>query len=135
MNNKITVSLIINSREAKMGMPFGSIIGQYGINIKEFCDKFNKISEKVLEGIPLRINVLIYKNRDFDIIIKGFDINFFIEFYLIKKDYLISKEVYSIYLLQKKLNEIYFKKEYINDFSNLRNLFNYLKTSKVKCIY
>ena len=130
----VNMRLIIPSNEAKLGMDFGPIIGQYGVNIKNFCDKFNDLSKKIFKGIPLRVHVNIYKDRNFDIFINGFEIKFFIEFFLKDKDYITLKEIYVLLILKKKINKIYFKQENINDFSTIRSLLNYIRASKIKCI-
>ena len=130
----VKISLVIPAGEARLGMDFGPTVGQYGVNIKFFCDKFNEVSSGIYKGIPLRINVKIYKDKNFDIFLKGFYIRFFIDFYLKDKDFLDIKDVYSLYLLQRKYslkNILHIE----NDFSRVRSLLNYLNKSNIKCIY
>ena len=134
-NILVNMRLVIPAGEAKLGMDFGPIIGQYGVNIKNFCDNFNIISNKVYKGIPLRILVNILKDRNFEIIIKGFDLRFFIDFFLKEKNYITINEVLYIYILQKKLLKMYLNINIEEDFSNMRSLLYYINSLKIKCIY
>ena len=57
---------MIDSQEASTQPPLGPKLGQYGINIVEFCNQFNTYSANILEGIPLYVKVKIFVvNKNF----------------------------------------------------------------------
>lgn len=133
-NILVSMSLVIPANEAKLGMDFGPVIGQYGLNIKVFCDNFNNITKKVYKGIPLRVYVNIFKDKNFEIIVKGFDLRFFIDFFT-KDNVIRSKDLFCMYLLQKRLIKYYPNIKMNNDFSEIRCLLNYIRVLGIKCMY
>lgn len=66
---KSKIKLQIPGGSATPAPPVGSALGQHGVNIKQFCDKFNKeTGDKRGQTIPVIITV--YKDRSFDYILK-----------------------------------------------------------------
>ena len=49
--------------------PVGTIIGPSGINIQEFCERFNRWS-KEYEGQEIEFGIIIYTDLTFDILSK-----------------------------------------------------------------
>ena len=63
------VKLQIAGGRANPAPPVGTALGPHGINIKDFCDKFNeKTKEKNGEVTP--VVVTIYKDRSFAFVLK-----------------------------------------------------------------
>ena len=63
------VKLQIAGGRANPAPPVGTALGPHGINIKDFCDKFNeKTKEKNGEVTP--VIVTIYKDRSFTFVLK-----------------------------------------------------------------
>ena len=60
----------IPAQEASPAPPIGPALGQRGINIGEFCKKFNDASKNYQKGIPVTVHVTVYKDRSFDFVIK-----------------------------------------------------------------
>ncbi len=60
----------IPAGEASPAPPVGPALGQRGINIGEFCKRFNDASKNFPKGIPVTAHVTVYKDRSFDFIIK-----------------------------------------------------------------
>src|SRR5204862_284881 len=55
--------------QATPAPPVGPALGQHGLNIQEFCMKFNEKSrERMGETVPVEIN--IYKDRTYDFTMK-----------------------------------------------------------------
>lgn len=68
---KITalIKLQITAGQANPSPPVGPALGQHGVNIQEFCTKFNdKTKDKMGDIIPVEISV--YEDRSFDFIMK-----------------------------------------------------------------
>lgn len=65
---KAKVKLQIMGGAANPGL-VGSILGQHGVNLMEFCKKFNeKSADKKGQTVPCDLTV--YKDKSFDIVIK-----------------------------------------------------------------
>jgi len=60
----------IPAQEATPAPPVGPALGQRGINIGEFCKRFNEASKEFPKGLPVTAHVTVYKDRSFDFVIK-----------------------------------------------------------------
>jgi large subunit ribosomal protein L11 len=66
---KATVKLQIQAASATPAPPVGSSLGQHGVNIMDFCKKFNAVTaNRKGETVPVFIN--IYTDKTFDFILK-----------------------------------------------------------------
>ena len=64
-----TIKLQIPAGQANPAPPVGPALGQHGLNIQEFCTKFNDASkDKMGDIIPVKITV--YEDGSYDFIIK-----------------------------------------------------------------
>jgi len=63
------IKLQIAGGQANPAPPVGPALGQHGLNIQEFCTKFNDASrDRMGDVVPVIINV--YKDRTFDFVMK-----------------------------------------------------------------
>jgi large subunit ribosomal protein L11 len=63
------IKLQIPAGQANPAPPVGPALGQHGLNIQEFCTKFNDSTrDKMGDVIPVEITV--YEDRSFDFIMK-----------------------------------------------------------------
>ncbi len=63
------IKLQIPGGQANPAPPVGPALGQHGLNISEFCQKFNDASkDKMGDLIPVEISV--YEDRSYDFILK-----------------------------------------------------------------
>jgi large subunit ribosomal protein L11 len=66
---KTTIKLQIAAGKATPAPPVGPALGQHGLNIQEFCNKFNEATkEKMGDTIPVEITV--YEDRTYDFKLK-----------------------------------------------------------------
>jgi large subunit ribosomal protein L11 len=65
-----TIRLLVPSQAATIAPPLGPTLGQFGINIKDFCDKFNEKSKVFESDIILNVLVNLLKNKNFDFDVK-----------------------------------------------------------------
>jgi len=66
---KATIKLQIQAASATPAPPVGSSLGQHGVNIMDFCKKFNAATaSRKGETVPVFINV--YTDKTFDFILK-----------------------------------------------------------------
>ncbi len=63
------ISLQIPAGKATPAPPVGTVLGPAGINLQEFCTKYNDATkDKMGDIIPVKIN--IYEDRTFDFVLK-----------------------------------------------------------------
>jgi len=66
---KTIIKLQISAGKANPAPPIGPALGQHGVNIQEFCQKFNdQTKDKGGDIIPVEIT--IYEDRSFDFVLK-----------------------------------------------------------------
>jgi len=66
---KTVIKLQIKGGQANPAPPVGPALGQHGLNIQEFCVKFNEATkDKMGQVIPAEITV--YEDRSFDFVLK-----------------------------------------------------------------
>jgi large subunit ribosomal protein L11 len=66
---KTVIKLQIKAGQANPAPPVGPALGQHGLNIQEFCVKFNDATkDKMGQVIPAEITV--YEDRSFDFVLK-----------------------------------------------------------------
>lgn len=66
---KTKIKLQIPAGQANPAPPVGPALGQHGLNISEFCQKFNDATrDKMGDIIPVEISV--YEDRSYDFILK-----------------------------------------------------------------
>ncbi len=66
---KQVVKLQIQGGKATPAPPVGTALGPHGVNIQEFCVKFNDASkDRMGEVVPIELT--IYEDRSFDFILK-----------------------------------------------------------------
>ena len=63
------VNLYVTAGAANPAPPVGPALGQHGVNIMEFCKKFNE-QTKGKDPMPLPVIINIYKDKSFDFTIK-----------------------------------------------------------------
>ena len=67
---KAVIKLYCPAGQANPAPPVGPALGQHGVNIMEFCKKFNEQS-KGKEGLVLPAVITVYEDRTFTFIIKS----------------------------------------------------------------
>lgn len=66
---KTTIKLQLNGGQANPAPPVGTALGPHGVNIQEFCTKFNEATkDKMGQVVPIVLT--IYEDRSFDFIVK-----------------------------------------------------------------
>jgi large subunit ribosomal protein L11 len=78
---KFKVKLIISAGEATPAPPIGPSLAPHGINIGEFCNKFNEMT-KEYKGMQIPVIVIVYQDRTFDLILKKPPVSSLIKKYL-----------------------------------------------------
>lgn len=66
---KATVKLHIPAGKATPAPPVGPVLAQHGVNIGDFCQRFNDAT-KDKEGFTIPVEIIIYEDRTFDFQLK-----------------------------------------------------------------
>ena len=66
---KAIVKLQIPAGQATPAPPVGPSLAQHGINIADFCQKFNDATKKN-QGFKIPVEIKIYEDRTYDFILK-----------------------------------------------------------------
>jgi large subunit ribosomal protein L11 len=71
MAKEITAKFKIQAKaaEATPAPPLGPVLGQYGVNIMEFCNQFNQKTQEN-KGMIVTAEVVVYKDRTFSFVVK-----------------------------------------------------------------
>jgi large subunit ribosomal protein L11 len=64
------IKLQIEAGKANPAPPVGPALGQHGVNIMDFCKKFNAKTQKQ-EGMIIPVVITVYADRTFDFITKS----------------------------------------------------------------
>ena len=67
---KAMIKLYCPAGQANPAPPVGPALGQHGVNIMEFCKKFNE-ETKGKEGLVLPAVITIYEDRSFTFVVKS----------------------------------------------------------------
>jgi len=67
---KTTLKLYCPAGAANPAPPVGPALGQHGVNIMEFCKKFNE-QTKGREGLVLPAVITVYEDRSFTFVVKS----------------------------------------------------------------
>ena len=65
------IKLQVPAGSANPAPPVGPALGQHGLNIQDFCKKFNDRTKEIEKGLALPVVINVYKDRSFDFIIKS----------------------------------------------------------------
>lgn len=66
---KTIVKLQIKAGQANPAPPVGPALGQHGLNIQDFCLKFNEAT-KDKSGDVIPVEITVYEDRSFDFVLK-----------------------------------------------------------------
>jgi len=66
---KTIIKLQIPAAQANPAPPVGPALGQHGLNIAEFCQKFNEAT-KDKQGSVIPVQISVYEDRSYDFILK-----------------------------------------------------------------
>jgi large subunit ribosomal protein L11 len=64
------IKLQIPAGSANPAPPVGPALGQHGVNIMDFCKKFNEATKKMEPGLVVPVIISVYKDRSFSFVLK-----------------------------------------------------------------
>lgn len=67
---KSIIKLQISAGQANPAPPVGPALGQYGLNIMDFCKRFNELTSQMPPETIVPVEINVYEDRTFDFKIK-----------------------------------------------------------------
>lgn len=64
------IKLQIPAGQANPSPPVGPALGQWGVNIMEFCKAFNAETQNLEQGLPIPVVITVYSDRSFTFVTK-----------------------------------------------------------------
>jgi len=64
------IKLQIPAGQANPAPPVGPALGQHGLNIMEFCKRFNDATKNMEPGLVVPVIITVYKDRSFSFVLK-----------------------------------------------------------------
>lgn len=65
------IKLQVPAGAANPAPPIGPALGQHGLNIQEFCTRFNAATQHLERNMPVPVVISIYQDRKFDFVVKS----------------------------------------------------------------
>ncbi len=117
------IKLKIYSKKATPAPPIGPALGQKGLNILDFCKKFNLKTSLIDSSFLLSVLINYYSDKSYDFFLKNPNIKFYLKNYIFKNSDFNEKKI-NIINFNDILNISKFK---IFDFNTL-NFYSSIKT-------
>src|ERR1700741_3804197 len=73
------IKLQVPAGQANPSPPIGPALGQRGVNIMEFCKQFNAQTGKMEQGMPIPVNITVYRDRSFSFQMKTPPASYFLK--------------------------------------------------------
>ncbi|WP_259286112.1 50S ribosomal protein L11 [Candidatus Nasuia deltocephalinicola] len=86
------IKLRIYSKKATSSPPIGPALGQKGLNILDFCKKFNLKTALIDKNYLLSVLIKYYSDKSYDFFIKNPDIKFYLKNYIFKNSEFSEKK-------------------------------------------
>src|SRR5262249_9296802 len=72
------VRFLVPAQNATISPPIGPILGQFGINIMDFCKQFNERSKYIESDVLVFVDLTLFKNKSFAFSIRTPPVSFLI---------------------------------------------------------
>lgn len=132
------IKLKIYSRKASASPPVGPALGQKGLNILDFCKKFNLKTFSIDQNFLLSVLINYYSDKSYDFFLKNPDIKHYLNNYIFKGCDFDKKKI-SIINFNDVLNISKFKIfdfNTLNFYSSMKIVLGVLKSIKnIKIFY
>lgn len=73
------VKLTVEAQKASPTAAIGSVLGQKGVNIMEFCKAFNDKTKSIESGTPIPAILEVYKDKSFSLTIKTPPVSYYLK--------------------------------------------------------
>jgi ribosomal protein L11 len=72
------IRLSIPAQAASIAPPLGPVLGQFGINIIEFCRQFNELTKFYEVEVMVNVMIIMYRNKTFNIYVNPPSVSFLV---------------------------------------------------------
>lgn len=96
------VRILVPTQGATIAPPLGPTLGQFGLNIKDFCDKFNERSKKFDSDLIITVWLSLYNNKTLTFVLKTSPVAFLIN----EDDESVESDFFSYYVALTTLYKI-----------------------------
>ncbi len=120
------VRILIPTQSATVSPPLGPTLGQFGLNIKDFCDKFNERTKNYDSDFIVTTWLTLYNNKTLNFTIKTPSISFLLN----EDDFNTESDNYSFFVTFStiyKVVKIKNKDLNLDDLSLLKSIIGTLK--------
>ena len=69
MDVQFTVLLFLRSQFAESGPPWGTVLGNLGVNTVKFCKEFNDFTSDLPSYFLLKVKIFIAENKSFSFLV------------------------------------------------------------------
>ena len=99
----------IEAGRARPAPPIGPMLGQRGLNLKDFCTIFNNISNKYIEGLPISTTVLVDETNTVELVVYGATLEYILNRVTNKEREVSLKNLFKVASFLKKHDSRYKK--------------------------
>jgi large subunit ribosomal protein L11 len=106
------IRILVPSQKATITPPIGPTLGQFGINIKDFCEKFNEKTKNIDPDVLLIVEISLFKNKNFTFDYKISSLSFLVN----EEDFFIQDKnlVHKFLSLSSFYKILKFKNSFLN---------------------
>lgn len=125
------VRFLVPAQNATISPPIGPILGQFGINIMDFCKQFNERSKYIEQDTLVFVDLTLFKNKSFTFLIRTPPVSFLIN----EENYEIEENSIPTFINLSSLYKILKIKQIdnaISDISLMRCLFGTMRAMHVR---
>jgi len=99
---KATIKLLLEAQNVSFSTPLvAPILGQFGINIKQFCQSFNSRTSAIKPGTPLVVKIILFTDNSIEFHFQAPSTTYFLQRVRMNRTVHI-KSIYEIALIKQK---------------------------------
>lgn len=125
------VRFLVPAQNASISPPIGPILGQFGINIMEFCKQFNERSKYIEQDVLVLVDLTLFKNKSFVFNIRTPPVSFLIN----EENFENEENSVPTFVNLSSLYKILKVKKYdspISDISLMRSFFGSMRAMHIR---
>lgn len=125
------IRFLVPAQNATISPPIGPILGQFGINIMDFCKQFNERSRYIDQDVLVLVILTLFKNKTFTFVIKTPPISFLIN----EDNHFLTEDLVPKFIDLSSLYKIFQLKKFgmfQSDLASVRSMIGTLRSMHVQ---